>query len=425
MLRLGIPLLWLSLAWPLAAAQREVNPPPAPASTTTLALTRIRLIDGRGGPPLENATVVIRGDRIVAAGRSEEIAVPPDAERIEAPGLSVVPGLVDAHLHTTNPATTARAFLANGVTAFRDPGHPFRFYAGLPEIAAPLPRIFLTGSHLDVAPPAWPEQARLVANADDARRAVDENVAGGASAIKLYFRMPVPYIAAACEAARARGVLVTAHLELVDPVDAIRAGVRGIEHLTSFGLTLATPAEAARFRAAVDASNQARTAERFNLWASLDLDDKSRVDPLLATLVRERVYVCPTLGIFEVRAGDKTATETRLRAFQNLLRFTGLCHRAGVMLVVGSHTSVPHAKAGWAYQHELELFVEAGLTPMEALQAATRLTARYLDAEDRLGTIEPGKAADLMLVEGNPAQNIRAMSQIRGVLLNGSWVKKP
>lgn len=323
-----------------------------------------------------------------------------------------------------NPAVTARAFLANGVTAFRDPGHPFRFYAGLPDIAEPMPRIFLTGSHLDVAPPAWPDQALLVASAEEARQAVDANVDRGASAIKLYFRMPVPFIAAACDAARARGVLVTAHTELVDPLDAIRAGVRGIEHLTSFGISLAKPAEAARFRAAVDASNQARTAERFNLWASLDLNDKAKVEPLLTALVREKVFVCPTLGIFEVRAHDKTATETRLKAFQNLLRFAGLCHHAGVTLVVGSHTSVPYAKSGWAYQHELELFVEAGLTPLEAIQAGTLHAARYLDAEDRLGTIEAGKAADLVLVEGNPAQDIRAMSRVRLVLVNGAFARR-
>src|SRR5690606_13902330 len=136
----------------------------------------------------------------------------------------------DSHLHTKAPAT-ASLFLLNGVTAFRDPGHPFEYYASVDTVTEPLPRIHLTGAHLDAYPPAWPDQARLVADAADARQAVHEHVDRGASAIKIYFRLPLEHIKAVTAAARERGVIVTAHLELVDAMSAIEAGVQGIEHI--------------------------------------------------------------------------------------------------------------------------------------------------------------------------------------------------
>jgi imidazolonepropionase-like amidohydrolase len=406
------------------AGQREVNTIPPPPAGPPLAIVGARLIDGHGGRPIEDAAVVVRGDRIIASGARAQVAIPPDAVRIEAAGLTVLPGLVDAHLHTRNPGPTARPFLLNGVTTFRDPGHPFAFYETLPTETDPLPRVFLTGSHLDGHPPIWPEQARVVTDPADARRAVNENVARGASAIKTYFRLPLESIHAACEAAAGHGLLVTAHLELVDADAAIEVGVRGIEHLTSFGTVLASPEVAHRFRSLVADNPRARTLERFNLWAAVNLDDGSRVRPLLDLLVRKQVVVCPTLNIFEFRPGDPNATENHVRAFRNLLQFAGMCHRAGVRFAVGSHTNAPHARRGWAYHRELELLVEAGFTPIEALHAATMGTARFLGTEDRLGSIEPGKLADLVLVAGDPAEDIRAMYDVRAVLLGGYWVRR-
>lgn len=408
-----------------AAGKREINAVPTPAPGTAIALVGARLIDGRGGQPVADSIVVIEGNKITTAGPRASVRIPAGATRIDAAGLTVLPGLVDSHLHTKTPATTARPFLLNGVTSFRDPGHPFAYYETVGSAPLPLPRIFLTGSHLDGHPPIWPDQARVVTDPADARRAVEENLAGGASAIKIYFRLPLESIRAACEAATQRGVIVTAHLELIDTIPAIEAGVRGIEHLTSFGTDLAPRKAAERFRAVVAANPRARTVERFNLWAAVDLDDTSKTKPLLDLLVRKRVVISPTLDIFEFRPGDNGATENHVLAFKNLLRFAGMCHRAGVAFAVGSHTRAPHAKTGWAYHRELELFVEAGFTPLDALHAATLGTARFLGIEDRLGTIEPGKLADLLLVAGNPAQDIRAMYDVKGVLLNGTWVRRP
>jgi imidazolonepropionase-like amidohydrolase len=101
--------------------------------------------------------------------------------------------------------------------------------------------------------------------------------------------------------------------------------------------------------------------------------------------------------------------------------FVGLAHKAGAKIVVGSHSDVPHAKRGWAYQRELELLVESGLTPMEAIVAGTMENARYFHIADRLGSVETGKLADLVLVEGDPSKNICDMRRIKRVMLNGIW----
>jgi len=179
---------------------------------------------------------------------------------------------------------------------------------------------------------------------------------------------------------------------------------------------------AAAFRESVRGRNEARGDGRYRLWAGLDLDNGPKLRPLL-NLLRERgVVLSPTLAVFERRMGDRGAKEDHVRGFKNMLRFVGLCHAAGVPVVVGSHSEVPHAERGWAYQRELELLVESGLNPAEAVVAATLQGARFLGCAERLGTIEPGKLADLVLVEGDPTRDIGAMRSVRRVMLNGRWV---
>jgi imidazolonepropionase-like amidohydrolase len=262
----------------------------------------------------------------------------------------------------------------------------------------------------------------VVTNAEQTRLAVNRFVDEGASVIKVYYRLPLDLTGVACDAAHQRGVPVTAHLEITDADAAIRAGLDGIEHITSFGTVLAEPDEAARFRAAVTADNRARGPGRYQLWSTLDLERSARVKPLLELIVQRRVFVSPTLAVFEKRRGDRNTTETEARGFENMLRFTRLCHRAGATLVVGSHSSVPKAERGWAYQRELELLVECGLTPAEALLAATRNNAQFFGVSPRLGTLEPGRLADLILVAGDPLQDIQALRQVRRVMLNGQWI---
>ncbi len=143
--------------------------------------------------------------------------------------------------------------------------------------------------------------------------------------------------------------------------------------------------------------------------------------PLLDLLRRENVL--PTLAIFERRVGVKGGTPEQAAAFETMKAFVGLCHRAEVSIVVGSHTSAPFAAEGRAHQREMELWQECGMTPHEVLYAATLRTARFFQADGRLGSIEVGKLAGLVLVAGNPTTDLAAMKAVKRVMLNGHWVR--
>lgn len=406
-----------------SAGLTEINPPADPSGNGVIALVGGRLISGRDPQPVENAVVLVQGARLLAAGPADQVAIPEGTAVKDATGMSILPGLIDSHLHTINDLATPALFLSHGVTTFRDPGHPFRFYQAVMQTDQAMPRVFLCGAHLDAYPPIWPQQAVIIQDEQHARATVEEHVARGATAIKVYFRLPLAYFQPICETAAEQRVPVTAHLELVDADEAIRAGLSGIEHVTSFGTALADPQRSGEFKETVRAHPDARSKLRYRIWANLNLESET-AHRLIRLIVEKNIFVSPTLAVFERRPGDKGSTPTEAEGFAKMLRFVGMCHEAGATVVVGSHTSVPHAERGWAYQRELELLVEAGLSPSEAIAAGTLRNAEFLGTEDRLGSVEPGKLADLVLVRGDPTQDIRAMRDIRYVMLNGSWVGK-
>ena len=283
-----------------------------------------------------------------------------------------------------------------------------------------MPRLFLCGPHLDSPPPAYPADSFIVRDAEETRLAVNRFVDSGASAIKVYYRLPLALIKMAIETAHARGVPVMGHLEIVDARDAIRAGIDGIEHATSFGTALLPIREAEKYRQSVLADNNARREGRYEVWNAINLNTP-QAESLFKLIVDHGVFVSPTLAVFEKQNGDKGATNVHVRAFKQMEAFVGLASKAGAKIVVGSHSDVPHAKRGWAYQRELELLVESGVTPMEALVAGTMENARYFHIADRLGSVEAGKLADLVLIEGDPLQNISNMRHVKRVMLNGVW----
>lgn len=403
---------------------REVNAVSAPGPDHVVAIVGALLVDGRGGALVPDSAVVVRGDRIEAAGPRASVRVPAGADVIDASGLTLLPGLIDAHFHLDGDDPLPALYLSHGVTSLRDPGQWVEAYEAVRRAGQPIPRLFLTGPHLDSPPAAYPTDSFIVRDAEEARLAVNRFADGGASAIKIYFRLPIGLIEAVNQAAHARGLPTTAHLEIVDAGDAVRAGTDGIEHVTSLGVALLPPRVAEQYRQAVLADNAARVQGRYEVWAKIDLDS-ARVSSLLGLLVERRTFLTPTLAVFERRAGDKDTTDVHVRGFGQMLELTGRAKRAGVRIVVGSHSSVPHAERGWAYQRELELLVEAGLTPMEVIVAATSENARFFRAEDRLGSVERGKLADLLLVQGDPTQDLSAMRNIRRVMLGGRWVGAP
>ena len=411
---------------PASESTKEVNVIAKPTTTHSTAITNVRLIDGNGGAPVENACVIVKGDRVLFAGEQRDAKIPGDAQRIDGSGKSLLPGLIDSHFHSRDrPDTLIKYELENGITSLRDPGHPFKYYSWIKNSDAVIPRVFLCGGHLDAAPPAWPDQANVVANEKEATEAVERNVHRGASAIKIYMRLSPNSIRAACKAADSYGIPVTAHLELVPADVAINAGIDGVEHITSFGTALAESNQAREFEEMVTADGSARKEMRYRLWQQINLEGNPRLQPLLEQIVRRGVFISPTLAIFESRANQKDATPTKVDAFENMLAFLAKCHASGAKIVVGSHTSAPFASKGKAYLRELELLAEAGMKPLEVITAATKTNSQFFGVHDRLGTIEAGKQADLFLVDGNPSENLRDIDKVTHVMLGGTLVKQP
>lgn len=405
------------------AAVVEMNPPRSPPERPPLAIIGARLVDGLGGRPVDNAVVIVEAGRITAVGSGDGVDIPDNADRFDARGKTVMPGLIDAHFHSIMNNELLSLYLGHGVTAVRDPGHPIRFYQSLHFAEEPVPRVFLTGAHLDGFPPLWPQQAVVVRDAEHARQAVHEHAANGATGIKIYYRLPLEYYQSINEAAKQLGIPVMAHLELVDADDAIRAGVGGIEHVTSFGTALADVEAAQKFKDAVRTEEQYREDGRFRLWSLIDVD-ADRVREVVALAASNDVVLCPTLALFERRSGDDGVEDYHVQGYQNMVRFVRMAHEAGIKIAVGSHVyGVRYAEFGSAFQREMEVLVSAGLTPMEVVVSSTMGNARYLGVEDRLGSIERGKVADLLLIEGDPTEDISVMSNVYRVMLNGEWVE--
>lgn len=397
----------------------EVNNGEIQAGNQHIALQGATLIDGRGGEPVKNSCVIIRGDRIESVGSMESLDIPPGVEVVDVSGLTLLPGLIDAHYHNEDSDTLAGLFLRKGITSVRDPGEWIESYDGLRAAGRPLPRLFLAGPHLDTWPPAYPADAYLVKDPEEAKLAVGRFAAQGATVIKVYYGLSVEMIRAACSAAHEYGLPVTAHLEITDARDAINAGLDGIEHITSFGTCLLPLREVETYKQSVMASHNARRRGRYEMWASLRLENNPVADSLVDFLAQKQTFVSPTLAVFE-RRGDRDSVE--VNGFSNMLRFVNLAHQGGVRFVVGSHSFVPYADLGFAYHREMELLHEAGLSPMAVIQAATLENARFFRIDERLGSIEEGKLADLVLVEGDPLSDIRRMRNVKRVMLNGRWI---
>ena len=400
---------------------REINQIARPDQNRVVAIVGATLIDGRGGTPVIDSVVVISGEKIVSVGKRNGITIPSGAEIVDAKGLTLLPGLIDSHFHIDGDDPLPALYLTHGITSVRDPGQWTEAYDVARKGPAPIPRLFLCGPHLDSPPPAYPTDSYIVRDAEETRLAVNRFADEGASAIKVYFRLPLALIRVATETAHARGLPVTSHLEIVDATDAIRAGVDGVEHATSFGTSLLPLREAEKYRQAVLADNNARREGRYQVWSKVDLNTP-RAAAVFKLIVERGTVVSPTLAVFERQAGDKDTTDMHVRAFKQMEAFVGRASRAGAHVVVGSHSDVPHAKRGWAYQREMELLVESGLTPMQAIVAGTMENARFFHIADRLGSVETGKLADLVLIEGDPLRNISEMRNVKRVMLNGIWV---
>ena len=398
----------------------ELNRAEIRAGERVMALVGATLVDGNGGEAVKDAMVIVRGNMIEFAGKRGDGEVPDGAETIDLTGATILPGLIDAHYHNGNSTTMPPLFLTRGITSVRDPGAWMDFYDSARLSGNAVPRLFLTGPHIDMYPPAYPDNSFLVKDPEEARLAVELFASQGATAIKVYFRLPISIIRAICETADQHGIPVTGHLEIANARDAINAGLDGIEHITSFGVCLLPARDAENFKQRVTRDNAARNRGRYEAWRSIDFEDNPVVDSLVRFLAAKQTFICPTLAVFE-RQPDR-GDSVEVEGFANMVRFVGMAHRGGARIVVGSHTWVPYAERGYAYFREMELFQQAGMSPAQIIRAATIENARFLRIDKRLGSVEQGKLADLIVVEGDPLANIEAMRNVKRVMLNGMWV---
>ena len=302
----------------------EVNAGEIKRSNAVIAICGARIIDGNGGVPIENGCVIIRAGKIAEVGLREKIKVPADASIVDGTGMSLLPGFIDAHFHIDGQDDLPGMFLQNGVTSVRDPGAWMETYENARKSGKPQPRMFLSGPHIDMFPPAYPGDAYVVRDAEEAVTQVNRAANQGSSMIKAYFRLPPSIIKEVCIAAHKRGLPVSGHLETTEAMEAINAGLDGIEHVTSFGLTLIPTRQGEKFRQAVLADNNARKNGRYDIWSKIDVNGKM-ADSLIKFLAKKKTFVDPTLGAFEYQEKEGVGTDTmRLKGFNNMKAFTGI-----------------------------------------------------------------------------------------------------
>ncbi|WP_420125582.1 amidohydrolase family protein [Longimicrobium sp.] len=400
-----------------AARTAEVSAEPA-------TVLRGRLIDGTGAAPVENGVVVIQAERITCAGAASSCRIPAGAEVIDAAGGTILPGLIDLHAHVWD-AGMLSMFLPAGVTTVRDLHNTFENLAVLDAGTGPAPRLFRAGPLID-GRQSWPG-AMVAADVPAAVRAVDTVAAHGVDFVKLYSGLSLAQVTAASAEARRLGKPVTADLlaSEVDALQALEAGVQGFEHAGGF-------AQAYR--------RMGGDPESFPL-------DSVRMDSLARAVVRRNAYIVPTLIV-----AHQYAAETRpslagvpladrvpdhVHAFwargdaapasfkhvfdvheQFATHLTRRVAALGGRVGVGSDLPNPYVTPGGALHQELELLVGAGLTPLQAIRAATGGAADILGRAD-LGVLAAGRAADVIVVGGNPAADVRATRDVRVVIHNG------
>ncbi len=385
------------------------------------AIEHVTIIDGRGGAPITDGVVIVDGAVISVVGRIDQIDMSPEAMRYDGTGLYLLPGLLDAHFHLNNKLVLL--YIKKGITSLRDPGAWIETYGPVRASREVIPRLFLTGPHFDMGTPAYPENSVVLRDPLEADYNVRLFADQGATAIKVYFRCSLAIIQRICATADQLGIPVTGHLEITDIYNAVDVGIDGIEHITSLGTSLTPKREAEAYRQAILQDNSIRRMGRYEMWRKIDVNDDSSL-ALADFLAAKGTYVCPTLGAFEYQMDPKDPDTAKFEGFQQMLAYNKLLYDRGVRLVVGSHSWTPYDVLGGAYHNEMELWAQCGIPPMDIIHAATLQNAKFFRVEDELGSIETGKTADLILVAGNPLEDISALRNVQRVMLNGVWLSE-
>jgi imidazolonepropionase-like amidohydrolase len=427
----------------------------ASGQTQAIVIEGGRLIDGSGAAPLENAVVVIEGSRITSAGPKGSVTYPARAQVIKADGMTVLPGLIDAHIHSLD--FFPQLFPHFGVTTVYDTANPTEWVIAQRDAMAQGrirgPRMFVTGVVID-GPDGVPDPRRdayrvHVTTPAEARMIARELLGRDVDLLKVYQNLTPDLLRPIAEEAHAAGTEAVGHAR--DAKEAIAAGLRFIEHATP--IAHATIDDPAALKA-MDAGKLPTPEAAMN---------PALFPPLVDLMVRNGVFFNPTLtriwitampkrsewyrdmvGFLEspayrfipaarrtfwldIARGDERPTQEMEGGLRKVEQFTRLFAQAGGRVIAGPDSgpsSGPANMAGYAMHVEMEALVDAGLTPMQAILSATRWPAELLRKEKDFGTIAPGKLADVIVVEGNPLADIRATRNIRTVIMNGTVVDR-
>jgi imidazolonepropionase-like amidohydrolase len=449
------------------------------SASVTVAIRGVTVVDVRDGSLDPERTVVVAGNRIAAVGAAREITVPDDAEIVEGAGRYLIPGLWDMHVHSIANVALDKStgeiaaqdwhfplFLAHGVTGVRNMNDgtadltleltkSVKRQLAQGELHGP-PRFLSAGPSLDGDPPLGSNPV-VVRTAAEARAAVDQLAANGADLVKVYENLSREAYFAIMDEARRRKIAVDGHVPFrITPEEVADAGQRTAEHpeAIAVGCSKAADSERRRFAKVLDDYENLPDEEKFlamfrHTRALYDSRDPGACASAIAAYRRNGVAVTVDLVAYhhvvnaeqilgdaarmqlvpqEIRRNwEKWFASETIREFQSILRpivpleleNVRLLNEAGVLLLAATDVGVPLQVPGISLHVELERLVEAGLTPLEALQTATLNPARVLKMADDLGTIEPGRLADLVLLDANPLEAIRNTQKIRAVVADG------
>ncbi len=425
-----------------------------------VALTHVRVIDGTGAAAREDQTIIVSRGKIESVSDAAAASVPKDAQVLDLHGCSVIPGLVGMHDHMFYPMGNGifgemgysfpRLYLASGVTTIRTTGsiEPYADLELKKQIdkgETPGPKIHVTGPYLEGAG-TFAVQMHELTGPDDATRMVNFWLDQGVDNFKAYMFITPAELSAAVTAAHKRGAKVTGHLCSIGFREAAAIGIDDLEH----GLLVDT--EFYPWKKAGECSEK----HDYDFISKLDVAN-GPLHEMILDLVQRHVAVTSTLPVFEmfepgrpamkqcvldalspdarsavlsnkVRAEDMDTIRQRYHsdvspwpaAFKKELEFEHAFVRAGGLLLAGlDPTGMGGVIAGFGDQREVELLVEAGFTPLEAIHIATVNGAQFLGESDKIGTIAPGKQADLVVIKGDPSKKIEDIENVETVFKDG------